>query len=187
MKFFSACTLAVGVGTALAWTSPVLPELKKEDSWLKITEEEGSWVGALLALGAMMGALPAGVFANSVGRKNALLFLALPFLASWIGLLFASEVWMLYVARFIVGLGVGGSCVLVPTYLSEIAEASIRGTLGALFQLFLTVGIVFAFSLGAILDYKMLAFSCAMVEVVFVVTFIFIPESPVWLVVSDRR
>ena len=179
-----ASCLAVGVGTALAWSSPVLPVLEKPDSWLPITKEESSWISSLLAIGAMIGALPAGAIADAVGRKRALLLLAVPFLVSWALILATSQVWMLYVARLTVGLGVGAACVLVPTYLSEIAEDSVRGMLGAMFQLFLTIGIVYGFTFGATVNYTYLAIACAVVEVVFVATFFTMPESPAWLIVS---
>jgi len=175
--------LAVGVGTALAWTSPVLSQLYKKDSWLHITEEEGSWVGSLLALGAMLGALASGLMADKLGRKKSLLLLTGPFLLSWVIIMFSSKLWLIYVARFIVGSGVGATCVLVPTYISEIAEISTRGTLGAMFQLFLTIGILLAFTLGAVLSYTWFAIICALVEVGFLAAFIWMPESPVWLVV----
>ncbi|XP_058797884.1 facilitated trehalose transporter Tret1-like [Phymastichus coffea] len=183
----SVCFLSIGVGSGLAWTSPVLPHLKAADSWLPMDEEQASWVSSLLAIGSMMGALPAGVVANSIGRKRTILLLAIPFLLSWAIILFVSKVWMLYAARFIVGLAVGAACVLVPTYLSEIAEPSVKGTLGAMFQLFLTVGIVFTFVMGALVGYTTLAVACAIIEVVFVGSFIFIPESPVWLMSKGRR
>lgn len=182
----SASLMAVGVGTALAWTSPVLPQLYKEDSWLYITQEEGSWVGSLLALGAMVGALASGPMADKLGRKKSLLLLTAPFLLSWVIIIFSPKLWLIYVARFIVGSGVGAACVLVPTYISEIAEISARGTLGAMFQLFLTVGILLAFILGAVLSYTGFAIICALVEVGFLAAFIWMPESPVWLV-NERR
>ena len=175
--------MAVGVGTALAWTSPVLPQLEEKDSWLSITPEEGSWVGSLLALGAMLGALVSGPMADKLGRKKSLLFLAAPFLLSWVLIIFSWKLWLIYVARFIVGSGVGAACVLVPTYISEIAEVSARGTLGAMFQLFLTVGILLAFVFGAVLSYTVFAIICALVEVGFLVSFVWMPESPVWLIV----
>lgn len=175
--------MAVGVGTALAWTSPVLPHLYEVDSWLYITEEEGSWIGSLLALGAMLGALASGPMADKLGRKKSLLLLAAPFLLSWAIIIFSSKLWLIYVARFIVGSGVGAACVIVPTYISEIAEISTRGTLGAMFQLFLTVGILLAFVLGAVLSYTGFAIVCALVEIGFLIAFIWMPESPVWLVV----
>nr|XP_033328585.1 facilitated trehalose transporter Tret1-like [Megalopta genalis] len=182
LSSISACLLVVGIGTALAWTSPVLPQLEKETSFMIVTQDQGSWVSSLLALGAIAGALPSGTMADRLGRKKSLLLLAAPFLLSWLIILVSSSVVLLYIARFIVGLGVGAGCVLGPTYISEISEVSIRGTLGAMFQLFLTVGIFLAFVLGSFLSYTWFAIICALVIVAFGGTFFFMPESPVWLV-----
>ena len=183
----SACILVVGVGTALAWTSPVLPQLYAADSWLIITKEQGSWISSLLALGAIAGALGSGSMADKMGRKKSLLLLSVPFLLSWGIILVATEVKLLYIARFLVGIAVGAGCVLGPTYISEISEVSTRGTLGALFQLFLTVGIFVAFILGSVLNYTMLALVCALIVVLFLATFYWMPESPVWLVNQNRK
>ncbi|KAL6258018.1 hypothetical protein P5V15_011613 [Pogonomyrmex californicus] len=183
----SACVMSVGVGTALAWTSPVLPQLYEENSWLVITKEQGSWVSSLLALGAIAGAVPSGKMADILGRKKSLLLLAAPFLLSWAIIILASRLWLIYVARFVVGIAVGAACVVVPTYLSEIAETSTRGTLGAMFQLFLTVGILLAFILGSVMSYTAFAIVCALIEVGFLASFIWMPESPVWLVKEGRK
>lgn len=180
----SACLMAVGVGTALAWTSPILPQLYEENSWLVITREQGSWVGSLLALGAILGAVPSGPMSDKLGRKRTLLLLTVPFLLSWAIIIFTSKLWLIYVARFIVGAGVGAACVVVPTYISEIAETSIRGTLGAMFQLFLTVGILLAFIFGAVMNYTAFAIICGLINVGFFVSFVWMPESPIWLVVG---
>ncbi|XP_035726577.1 facilitated trehalose transporter Tret1-like isoform X1 [Vespa mandarinia] len=183
----SVCLLAVGVGTAMAWTAPILPVLYEPDNWLVITKDEGSWVGSLLALGAMLGALPSGKMADKLGRKKSLMLLTGPFLLSWLIIIVASSAWMLYVARLIVGTSVGATCVLVPTYISEVAETSTRGTLGAFFQLFLTAGILLVNALGSFVNYTTLAIICALVEVAFLATFFWMPESPQWLVNMERR
>ncbi|CAK9830994.1 Facilitated trehalose transporter Tret1-2 homolog [Anthophora retusa] len=183
----SGCMLVVGVGSALAWTSPVLPQLYAKDSWLPITKDEGSWVSSLLALGAIGGAYPSGTMADKMGRKKSLLLLSVPFLLSWGIIVVATDVKLLYIARFLVGMGVGAGCVLGPTYISEIAEVSTRGTLGALFQLFLTVGIFLAFILGSVLNYTTFAIVCAGIIVLFLGTFYWMPESPVWLVGQGRK
>lgn len=162
----------------------MLPQLYAADSWLVITKDQGSWISSLLALGAMAGAIPSGAMADKLGRKKSLLILGGPFLLSWGAIILAKEVWLLYIARFVAGVGVGAGCVLGPTYISEISEVSTRGTLGALFQLFLTVGIFLAFVLGSVLSYTALAIVCALIIVLFLATFYWMPESPVWLVVS---
>lgn len=176
--------MAVVVGTALAWTSPVLPQLYQMDSWLPIDKEQGSWVGSLLALGAMTSAVPSGPLADKFGRKKSLQLLAVLFLFSWIIIVFASKLWLIYLARFLVGIGVGAACVLVPTYISEIAEVSSRGMLGAMFQLFLTIGILLVFVIGSVMSYTALAVFCALIVVAFLGAFTWMPESPVWLVVN---
>lgn len=181
----SASILAIGAGTALAWTSPVLPILQeKNNTILVITEEEASWIGACLPIGAIVGALPAGTIADKLGRKKALLLLAIPFILSWFLIVLVKAVWMLYAARFIVGAAVGAVCCIVPNYIGEIASPSTRGSLGAMFQLFLASGIVFTFILGTVASYWMIGILCGIVEVVFIATFIWMPESPSWLVVN---
>ncbi|XP_032680221.1 facilitated trehalose transporter Tret1-like [Odontomachus brunneus] len=183
----SVCIMAVGIGTAMAWTSPVLPKLYQADSWLIITPEQGSWVGSLLALGAIAGALPSGPMADKLGRKKSLLLLSAPFLLSWAIIILASRLWLIMAARFLIGIGVGAACVLMPIYVSEIAETSARGTLCALFQVFLTVGILLAFILGSVMNYTEFAIVCALVELIFLASFVWMPESPVWLVNVKRE
>lgn len=161
----------------------MLIKLSAKDSWLPVSEEQGSWVSSLLAIGAMAGAFPAGSLADKLGRKKALLLLAGPFLLSWTMIVFAKSVWMLYIARFVGGTSVGASCVLVPTYIAEIASPSARGTLGAIFQLFLAFGIVLTFVLGSTVSYTVLGILCGLVEVIFIAAFFWMPESPMWLVV----
>lgn len=115
------------VGTVLAWTSPVLPLLEGKNSRIPITTEEGSWVGSLIAIGAIVGSIPAGKCADIYGRKPTIAALAVPFIISWIMIYFATSVWELYVARLIAGAVIGGVTATIPMYIGEIAESSIRG------------------------------------------------------------
>lgn len=180
----SASLLALGAGNTLAWTSPVLPELLKSDSWLYVNVEQGSWVGSLLSVGAIVGAVPGGTLADRLGRKKTILATAVPFLLSWLLIIFASNVGMLYIARTLAGISVGLTCVVVPNYIAEIAEPSVRGILGSLFQLFISTGILFGFIVGSLVSYTWLGIICALIEVAFLGTFVWMPESPQWLMVG---
>ncbi|KAJ4426299.1 hypothetical protein ANN_27113 [Periplaneta americana] len=126
---------SMAVGTVLAWTSPVLPELQAANSTLPVTLEEGSWIGSLLAVGAIAGSLPAGYLADRFGRKIVICATSAPFLISWALVVGASSVAMLYVARLLAGLATGVVSVVAPVYTSEVAETSVRGALGTLFQI----------------------------------------------------
>lgn len=94
---------AAAAGTGLAWTSPVLDQLKKDDSAIHISEDEAGWVAACLAIGAIIGAVPSGILADKIGRKKAAIFIAVPYIISWLLTVFAQNVTFLYVARLFIG------------------------------------------------------------------------------------
>uniref|UniRef100_A0A182P8W6 Facilitated trehalose transporter Tret1 n=1 Tax=Anopheles epiroticus TaxID=199890 RepID=A0A182P8W6_9DIPT len=190
------CMAAVSGGTALAWTSPVLAQLvpanQSDTSGLEhesflLTTDEGSWVGAFLAVGAFLGALPAGYLAEKIGRKYTTMSLAVPYLISWALIIFANGAGMLYAGRLIIGIATGASCVVAPMFVSEVAETSIRGALGAFFQLHLTVGILFVYAVGSYTHWVTLSILCAIFPVLLIVAMFIVPESPVYLVKKGRR
>ncbi|XP_046382420.1 facilitated trehalose transporter Tret1-2 homolog [Ischnura elegans] len=185
---------AMAAGTTLAWTSPALPILKAAASTgngifgLDLTVAEGSWVGSILTLGACIGALPAGPIADQVGRKRLLTATALPFLFSWLLVAVAPNVHFLYCARFLAGLATGAVSAVVPIYVGEIAERSIRGTLGSFFQLMLTLGILLSYAVGALsASYGTLTISSAAVSALFLLGAVWMPESPQYLLAWGRR
>ncbi|KAL6326185.1 hypothetical protein AAG906_001060 [Vitis piasezkii] len=56
----------------------------------------------------------------------------------------AQRIWMIILARVLLGVGVGFGNEAVPLFLSEIAPVQHRGAVNILFQLFITIGILFA-------------------------------------------
>ena len=72
-------------------------------------------------------------------------------------------------------------------FISEIAETSVRGALGAFFQLFLTVGILFVYVVGAITNWVNLSVACAIFPILLIIAVFFIPDSPIYLVKCSRR
>lgn len=184
----SAGLIGMQSGMTLGWTSPILPFLQSKESFLpNLTEDETSWITSLLALGAILGAVPAGKIADFFGRKLAMAITAIPFLISWITLIFSRSIIGVYIARFVGGIGAGAACVLVPVYIGEIAQASIRGMLGTLFPLLFSSGIVFSYVMGAYLSYTYFNVSCCTVLLFFFVIIFFLPESPMWLVHREKK
>jgi SP family facilitated glucose transporter-like MFS transporter 8 len=170
----------------MSWTSPALPLLQKHDSVPYVTDEEGSWVGSLLNFGAFLGALPAGLVADRIGRRLTLSILAVPLSAAWLILGFGSSVAELFAGRFIAGVAIGAVSVTVPMYIAELAESSIRGALGTLFQVQMTLGILFSYLVGMVGDHRALSFIACALPVVFFITFSWMPESPVFLLSKNR-
>nr|CAD7266896.1 unnamed protein product [Timema shepardi] len=174
-------------GTFMSWTSPALPLLQANSSVPYITSEEGSWIGSLLNLGAFIGAIPAGILADHIGRRTTLCGLAVPFFVSWLMIAFCSSALELYVGRILGGMAVGAVSVVAPMYISELADSKVRGALGTFFQLQITLGILCGYLVGMVGDHRVLAFILSVLPVVYFVSFIWMPESPVYLLSKDKQ
>ncbi|KFA46495.1 hypothetical protein S40293_04286 [Stachybotrys chartarum IBT 40293] len=100
---------------------------------------------------------------------------------------------MMYVGRFVAGLGVGAASTLVPLYVSESAPRAIRGGLTAIYQLFIVVGIMLAFwvNYGCLLNVTGNAVFIiplalqALPAVLLIAGMFFAPESPRWCARKD--
>lgn len=97
------CLAAASAGTGLAWTSPVLGQLTIDGSPIPTTKEQASWIASMLAIGAICGALPCGILSDKLGRKKAAMFIAVPYIISYVMTATASSVFALYAARFLIG------------------------------------------------------------------------------------
>jgi len=95
--------------------------------------------------GTVVGAMLAGFIGERFGRRDSLRVMALFYLVSALGCALAWNWSSLLVFRFIGGLGIGGSSVLAPMYIAEIAPAKWRGRLVGLFQFNVVFGILVAY------------------------------------------
>ena len=78
-------------------------------------------------IGTIFGSLFAGIPGDKYGRRDSLRVMAVLYFISAVGCAFAWNWHVLILFRFIGGLGIGGSSVLGPMYIAEIAPASWRG------------------------------------------------------------
>uniref|UniRef100_A0A3Q3KHX0 Major facilitator superfamily (MFS) profile domain-containing protein n=1 Tax=Monopterus albus TaxID=43700 RepID=A0A3Q3KHX0_MONAL len=106
---------------------------------------------SMYPLGGFFGSLMVAPLVNKLGRKGTLLFNNIFSIAPAV-MMGVSEIAKSYeiiiVSRFIVGICAGLSSNVVPMYLGEISPKNLRGALGIVPQLFITVGILSAQVLG---------------------------------------
>lgn len=93
-------------------------------------------------LGCLVGCFAVWPIANRFGRKPAIMTASLIFcIGVIIEVINTHSRPAFYVGRVICGLGVGGSSVIVPIYMSEMSPKEVRGRLGSTYQLMFTCGI----------------------------------------------
>ncbi len=108
--------------------------------WALSASMHGFVISAAL-WGTVLGSLVGGFFTERYGRRSSLFWVGVLYFVSavWSGL--ASGPYVLMIARFIGGLGVGVSTIAAPMYIAEIAPAKSRGKLTALFQFNIVFGV----------------------------------------------
>jgi sugar porter (SP) family MFS transporter len=181
--------LLFGFDTAvIAGTTQAISSLYQLSSfWLGFTVSIALW-------GTVLAAMTSGIPGERYGSRATLRVLALLYIVSALGCGFAWSWPALLVFRFIGGLGIGGSSVLGPVYIAELAPAQWRGRLVGLFQINVVLGILLAyFSNYAIatlhLGSTQWRWQLGVAAIPAALFFIFlfgIPQSPRWLAARGR-
>lgn len=180
----------LSAGLFIGWASPSLPFLLHGDNAgypVRLNLEEVSWVTSLLTLGAATGCVTSALMVNVIGRKNTMLFTILPSVIAWLLIAFATSPWELYISRFTSGLGMGIAYAATPMYLGEISPAEIRGNLASMLTVAAKLGTSLMFMIGPFLSVRNLALISLAGPFLFVITFIWLPESPYHLMRCDAR
>lgn len=151
------------------------------------------WSVSSALLGCIIGAIGAGRPGDRFGRRDMLKVSAVLFFLSAFGTGLATHINLFILARFIGGLAVGIASVLSPTYISEIAPASNRGSLIVTFQLAIVVGILVAFFVDYLLintganNWRFMFLSESLPALFFLVLLYRVSRSPRWLVKRGRE
>jgi len=149
---------------------------------------------AMALIGTIIGAMSAGIPGQKWGGRETLRILAVFYVLSALGCALAWNWYALLAARFIGGLGIGGSSVLGPVYIAELAPAKLRGRLVGLFQINIVIGILLAYfsnyciaqmGFGAA-EWRWQFGVATVPAVLFLVMLFGIPPSSRWLVTQNR-
>ncbi|XP_075214931.1 facilitated trehalose transporter Tret1-like isoform X2 [Lycorma delicatula] len=192
--------LAVSLGSFAAglgkgYSSPAIASLQDKQNYaihtgnftdaFTISQQQASWVASLSLLGALFGGMFGGL-AMKFGRKKVLVFTSIPFSASWIVTVFANSVEMMFATGFIGGFCCAIVLLVSQVYISEIAVPDIRGCLSAILKILSHVGMLVSFAVGAYLDWRQLALVIAGAPMMLLISVLYIPETPSYLVLTGR-
>ncbi|MFQ6046172.1 MAG: sugar porter family MFS transporter, partial [Gemmatimonadales bacterium] len=147
----------------------------------------GMFIMSAALWGTVIGALTGNWPCERYGRKVVLITIGVLYLTSAIGSALAPDPYSFSFWRFIGGLGVGVSSIAAPAYISEIAPATVRGRLVALYQFQIVFGILMAYASNFVLsslfglDWRWMLGVESVPAFIYLAMVTRVPESPRWL------
>lgn len=153
-----------------------------------LTSGDKSFITSATSLGALLGAVAAGVAANLIGRKRVLLGSNVLFVVGTVIQLAAHTVWTMVAGRFVLGWGVGAASLVAPLMLSELAPSKYRGRLIVTNCIFITGGQLVAYLINWGLTrvahgWRVSVGLCMVPAVVQTGLFFFLPDTPRFYVI----
>lgn len=149
----------------------------------------GLVVMSMALWGTVLGAISGSFPTNKLGRKTTLFWIGVLYFVSAAGSAFANDPYLFAFFRFIGGIGVGVSTIAAPSYVSEIAPASKRGRLVALYQFNIVFGIMMAYISNYFLKdigdnaWRWMIGVEAFPAFLYTLLVLTVPQSPRWLVI----
>ncbi len=150
---------------------------------------------SIAMLATFIGTFVAGTLSDKIGRKKILLLAAFLFSFCTLGSAMANSYLFLLASRFIGGLGIGFSLVVVPLFIAEFAPPEKRGFLVSFNQLNIGIGFLLAYLINtfilkmvtdpALIWRWMLGAGFIIPGIYFFLLFM-VPESPRWLVENGK-
>ncbi|KAI0203414.1 general substrate transporter [Astrocystis sublimbata] len=155
------------------------------------------WIVSIATGGTVFGCLFCVFLTERLGRPLAFQVLTLFYIAGVLGQTFSGgNLNGLYAARFIAGIGIGGTTILPPIYISKIAPRSIRGILtlqyagcqqlGVLFGFFFNYGITKRYN-GTNVQWQLPTALQIIPAVIWRIGTFFTPESPRYLLSRGKN
>ncbi|MEH6956909.1 sugar porter family MFS transporter [Neobacillus drentensis] len=171
-----------------------LPFMAKPDQLNLNAFSEGLVAGSLI-LGAAIGSLVGGRLSDKKGRRSLIMYLAILFLFSTIGCVLSPNASIMIVFRFLLGLAVGGSSVIIPSYLAEISPSDRRGMMVTRNELMIVIGQFLAYICNAVIGntlgdtgavWRYMLVVATLPAVALWIGVVILPESPRWLASKGR-
>ena len=167
--------------------------------YFQLSADLTGWAASSLLVGCMVGAAVAGPLGDRFGRKWSLILCAALFAVSSVASALPATLEQFAWSRFAGGIAIGAASMLSPLYIAEISPERFRGTLVALYQLAIVVGILVVFFVNlqiqrlgdeawnADTGWRWMFASLTLPSILFGVLMLLVPESPRWLMKMGRR
>jgi sugar porter (SP) family MFS transporter len=190
---FLACTAALGgllFGFDIAIITGAGPFILRE---FALGDLGLGWAFSSLLFGCVVGSFIAGRLTDRYGRRRLLILVAVLFALTSVATAAAGSFTSFVVARFLGGLAVGAVSLLSPMYVSEVSPPSIRGRLGALYQMSIVSGILTSYGINYLLrntgpaNWRWMFLTGVLPSAIFLAFVLLAPESPRFLALAGKH
>ncbi|PKI90490.1 MFS transporter [Actinomycetales bacterium SN12] len=160
----------------------------REDFDLDATAE--GWVTSTVVFGEIAGALFGGALANRIGRKPTMVLVAATFTLFSLLSGIAPTLLVLVIARFLLGVTIGVSVVVVPVFVAESAPTKQRGAFLVLYQVATVVGIILGYLIAMALapaqSWRWMLGVAAIPGLIITILLLRLPDTARWYVMKGR-
>lgn len=143
-------------------------------------------MASLPFLGAVCSPIPASYLMDKIGRRTTLHSSVLLVMINWFILGFCSNIYLIYLARFMSGLFCGTEYICVSIFVAEMVEPAIRGRLISVTGMTFYSGALYV-SLISYTSYQTMTLLCCLPAILLFTAFLFIPESPYYYLMHGKR
>lgn len=162
----------------------------KEPGW-NLTPTEAGFMGSLVFVGALFGALGAGDIADRLGRKKTILACGLIFTVFTVAIYFSVNKEMFGVLRFIAGVGLGGLVPSANAITAEFVAVKSRSFVSTIMMSGIPIGGSIAALLGLVMlpnpGWRAMYALAGVGLIILAVAAWIMPESPSWLRAHGRE
>ncbi|KAJ3570401.1 hypothetical protein NPX13_g5746 [Xylaria arbuscula] len=157
----------------------------------ELISSEKELITSITSGGAFIGAIFAGLTADSYGRKGAIYAGCVLFIIGAILQAASFSIAQMTVGRLIVGFGVGSAAAIVPLYIAEMSPSKYRGRMIGLDNMSITGGQLLSYGIGAAFTYveggwRYMVGGGAIPAIILGILLLFCPESPRQLIYHGK-
>ena len=195
-KKLALWSVTVGLGGFLFGLDTVVisgANLPIKELWHLSPLFHGFFIMSMALWGTVLGALFGGVPTQIYGRKKMLIWIGILFTVSSLATALAPNPYIFSFFRFIGGIAIGASSVVIPTYISEISTSKNRGKLVGLYQFNIVFGILIAFLSNYFLkgvdnsnDWRWMLGILTIPSLLYTLFVMGVSESPRWLIIKKN-
>ncbi|MPC32412.1 Facilitated trehalose transporter Tret1 [Portunus trituberculatus] len=202
--FTFAALSQVSIGASVAFLPVLLLQLTRSTTTFLNTElhlihSQIVLADCLLLAGLVIALVASGWLVSTIGRRCSMIAATLVSIASWLVHALATDVTILFLgrriinvtlfcaSRFLAGVSAGFLKLSVTTYIMEVMVVSNRGRVLVCLEMMKIFGSIISYGLNLLLPWYHIAFLNGTWMVVCMIAFIFLPESPAFLLIKQKE